>query len=104
MATAATENRKTPIEIERDLARTRAEMDDTMRAIEEKVTPGEWVDQAFQYVADSAFEYARFIGRGIRKNPLPLALTGIGISWLVLAGGRESRTTEYEIRERSYYR
>jgi hypothetical protein len=74
-----------------------------MRAIEEKVTPGEWLDQTLQYLADSAFEYARFLGRGIKRNPLPLALAGIGISWLVLSGSREMRSGEIEIRERSAY-
>ncbi|MDA8166121.1 MAG: DUF3618 domain-containing protein [Desulfobacteraceae bacterium] len=99
MVTAGTESRRTPEEIERDLARTRAEMDDTMRAIEDKVTPGEWLDQALQYIAVSGYEYAKYLGRSIKRNPLPLALAGIGISWLVLAGGRESRT---EILERRY--
>lgn len=101
MATAGAESRRKPEEIERDLERTRAEMDDTIRAIEEKVAPGEWLDQALEYFAESSLESVRFLSRGIKRNPLPLALVGIGISWLVLAGGREPQPAE--VRERSSY-
>jgi hypothetical protein len=86
-------SRRKPDEIERQLERTRVEMDDTMRAIVEKVTPREWLDEASRYFSDTGTEYGRILGRSIMKNPLPLALTGIGISWLILAAGSSSSYT-----------
>ena len=50
------------------------------------------VDQVIDYTRDSpAAEFFRNMGREVRENPLPLALIGIGIAWLLLASNRTSR-------------
>jgi hypothetical protein len=50
------------------------------------------VDQVIDYTRDSqAAEFFRNMGREVRENPLPLALIGIGIAWLLFASSRTSR-------------
>src|SRR5690606_14145046 len=45
----ANEENKRPEEIERDLEQTRAEVCSTLDAIQEKLTPGQLMDQALDY-------------------------------------------------------
>lgn len=87
---------RTPSEIERDIATTRAEMSQTIDAIQERLSPGQLVDQALHYfkggngraLTDGAAEFGQNLGRTIRDNPVPLALVVTGLAWLMLARGR----------------
>jgi ElaB/YqjD/DUF883 family membrane-anchored ribosome-binding protein len=62
-------------EIEEAIEHTREKMDSTLEAIEEKLSPGELIDRAFDYLSG-------FRG-GIASNPIPAALIGVGLAWLV---------------------
>ena len=76
--------------IEREQAATRARLDSTFAALQQKLSPGELVGQAVTYFKDgSGMELSHNIGRSLRDNPMPLALIGVGLGWLVLAGKRQ---------------
>jgi len=81
-----------PDQIEEDIERTRAEVSSTIDAIQSKLTPGQMMDQAIQYLRNSGTgEFGSNLGRTVRDNPVPVALIGVGIAWLAMGGGRPQR-------------
>lgn len=77
-----------PEQLERDIAATRMEIDSTLAAIQDKLSPGQILDQALRYMKDNGGQLAGNVGRSVRDNPIPLALVGIGLSWLMVSGSR----------------
>lgn len=83
------EDNRRPEEIESDIARTRAEVSSTIDAIQSKLTPGQMMDQALQYLRGSgASEFGANLGRSVRDNPMPVALVGVGLAWMMMTSGR----------------
>jgi ElaB/YqjD/DUF883 family membrane-anchored ribosome-binding protein len=90
-----TNGEKRPEEILAEIDRTRDEMDRTLSAIEQRLTPGQLVDQGLDYLRHSgAAEFVQNLGGTAKNNPLPIALTAIGIGWL-MALGREPAQPSY---------
>jgi len=80
---------RSPEEIEREIAQTRAEIGHTIDAIADRFSANALIDQAINYVqSGSGAEFGRNLGTAIMKNPLPVALIGIGLAWLAFGGGR----------------
>jgi gas vesicle protein len=77
-------NGRSPAEIEADIARTRAEMDETLAALERKLSPGELVDKALGYMGGPR-EFYENLGDTVRDYPVPVTLVGIGLAWLMAA-------------------
>jgi hypothetical protein len=89
-------------EIERDLSGTRARLGATIDALRRKLAPGGMADG----MADGAISYAKGTGGAefgrnlagtVRGTPVPVALLGVGLAWLMLADwrGRDGRRREY---------
>ena len=79
------------MEIEHDIERTRAEMDDTIDALKRKFSPEEMVDQAADYMRNHTGDIMMNFGQTLKENPVPLALVGLGIGWLLISGKSDSR-------------
>ena len=78
---------KHPDEILAEIDRTRGEMDRTLSAIEHRLTPGQLVDQGLDYLRHSgANEFVQNLGGTAKQNPLPVAVTAIGLAWLMALG------------------
>lgn len=73
----------TPEELQHDLDRTRADLNDTLHAIEERFSPGQMLDQTLDYLSGGPKEYAHNLSVQVKENPLPVALVGIGLAWLM---------------------
>jgi hypothetical protein len=112
--------------IRRDIEETREEMSETIDAIQEKLRPANVVANATQQVKQAATERMRqmtqsagdaanrvmygtggrsqgFIG-GIRQNPVPAALIGIGAAWWYMnsrSGSRGDSRYYYDERYRA---
>jgi len=57
------------------IERTRSEMDSTLSAIEERLTPGQMMDQGLEYLRNSGGrEYLSNLGSSLKDNPLPATL------------------------------
>ena len=77
--------------IERDLARTRSRLDATLDELQQKLSPGELMSQAVTYIKEGGgMEFGHNLGRSVRDNPIPVALIGIGLGWLVVANSRKA--------------
>jgi len=86
---------KHPDQILAEIDRTRGEMDRTLSAIEQRLTPGQLVDQGLDYLRHSgANEFVQNLGGTAKQNPLPVAVTAIGLAWL-MALGRQPAQENY---------
>src|SRR3712207_1087798 len=83
-----------------EIERTRADMSETVDAIQERLSPENLKEQAKDRVKEATVGRAQEAGSGIvetiRANPLPAALTGIGLGWL-LVSARRSRSEERRV-------
>jgi hypothetical protein len=71
-------------EIEREVEATRASVEETVEALKEKMTLGQMVDEAAGYFRTSGGpQIFSNLGNQVRENPLPLALVGFGLVWLM---------------------
>src|SRR5918998_1426574 len=93
------EDEATRAEIERtrvEIERTRADMSETVDAIQERLSPESLKEQAKDRVKEATVGRAQDAGSGIvgtiRANPLPAALTGIGLGWLFMNSRKQSST------------
>jgi len=76
-------------EIERQVEASRANIDHTIEAIRDRMSIGQIVDEALHYFGDSATSrMTSRLGAQVRDNPLPLALVGIGLAWLMSGRGQ----------------
>jgi len=70
--------------IERDLARTRARMDSRLTDLEQRLSPGQILDDLVTYFRGSeGADFGRNLMASVQENPMPAALTGIGLTWLM---------------------
>lgn len=73
-----------PATIEQELAETRARLDSHLTELSNRLSPGQLVDDGLDYLRHGqGAQFAHNLGSQVRDNPLPVALTGIGLAWLV---------------------
>ena len=98
---------RSPEEIESDIERTRADMSSTIDALQYKLNPSELMEQAVDYALHTkpgAFSTA--LVNTVRVNPIPVAMVGLGIAWLMAAGRQGSHARAqypYEARRTTFY-
>ena len=77
-----------------EIERTRAGMSETVDAIQERLSPENLKEQAKDRLKEATVGKAQEAGSGIvdtiRQNPLPAALTGIGLGWLFVNARKQS--------------
>ncbi len=74
--------------IERDVEKRRADLRGTLDQLRYRMTPGQVLDEAWQFARRSGGgSYVRNLGTSVRDNPLPVALVGAGIAWLMSGRG-----------------
>lgn len=74
--------------------KTRAEIDATLAALEERLSPRQVLShlvEAFLPARDGTARFTQNLAGAIRENPLPATLTAVGLGWLVLSGRRSER-------------
>jgi ElaB/YqjD/DUF883 family membrane-anchored ribosome-binding protein len=79
---------KSAAEIEREVHASRADVERTLDEIQERLSPGQLLDQAVGYLRGGGGEFMRNLGDQVRSNPLPVTLVGVGLAWMMLAGRR----------------
>jgi hypothetical protein len=77
--------RRQPQEIEAEIAATRAELDETLAALEARLAPRYLLEKGFDMMRDGMNGNMGRIGQALREHPIPLALIGAGLGWLVLS-------------------
>jgi hypothetical protein len=77
-------------QIERDLAQTRARMDRRLDELGDRLQPNQLVNDALAHVTggDGA-DFTQTLITKAKANPLPAALTAVGIAWLMASSRKE---------------
>lgn len=92
-----------PDEILAEIERTRHDMDSTLTAIEHRLTPGQLFDQGVDYLRNSGgHEFVQNLGTQAKNNPMPIALVGIGLAWLMASGKNPPARYSYSSDSSSY--
>jgi ElaB/YqjD/DUF883 family membrane-anchored ribosome-binding protein len=111
---------KSSEEIRADIANKRSEMGNKLDAIQDQFRPEhirqqaqetirDVVDDGVQslrdYVNDHSSEIGSSLARSVKKHPVPAALVGIGLGWLLIdsLGGDSDSDYQRNYRERQYY-
>src|SRR5438445_11350809 len=69
---------------------TRARMDERLTELRDRMTTGQILDDLTGYLRGSqGGEFASSLMANLRSNPVPAALAGIGLIWLMAAGRSE---------------
>ena len=76
-----------------EIERTRTDMSETVDAIQDKLSPQNIKEQAKEQAKDTAKGAGSTIMETIRENPVPAALTGIGLGWLFVSARRSSSSS-----------
>jgi hypothetical protein len=80
---------KSAEQVQREVRRSRADVEDALEAIQERLSPGQLFDQAVGYLRGSEGNaFLRNLGATVRDNPVPVVLMGTGLAWLMLSGPR----------------
>ena len=83
-----TDDTRTPEEIEREIEKRRAALSSNIDALQDRFS----IDTVVRQIGDQFREHGGDMGRSIseqvKANPIPLALTGIGLAWLMMGDGR----------------
>jgi hypothetical protein len=77
---------KNPAEIEHDIEATRAELGAVIDALEQRLAPRQLVEKGIAMMKDTLEGTDGALGQTLRTHPVPLALVGAGLGWLVVAG------------------
>ena len=78
---------KSAAEIEDDITETRAELGAVLDALEQRLAPRHLLEQGMDRLRDTMNgNGGGIIGETLRGHPVPLALIGAGIGWLLVAG------------------
>ena len=85
--------------VESNISATRARLDGHLAELRARTSPGQILDELMVYFRGrEGAEFGRNLMDGVRSNPLPAAITGIGLTWLMAsnsgaaARGAESRS------------
>lgn len=81
---------KSPDEIEQDILATRSHIDRTLDVLTMRLSPSGLVDQAVRTARETGGEFTLNLGRAVRDNPVPTALIGLGLGWLMVSGRRSN--------------
>jgi hypothetical protein len=78
---------KSAADIEHDITETRAELGVVLDALEKRLAPRYLLEQGMDTLRDTMNgNGGGIIGETLRGHPVPLALIGAGIGWLLVAG------------------
>jgi uncharacterized protein YjbJ (UPF0337 family) len=86
-------------EIRADIERTRAEMDNTFDALDQKLTPSQLLAEAWRYTKGGSSVGAGKLWSLARQHPLPATMIGVGLGWLLV---ERSRSKEDDSRYGAY--
>lgn len=86
-------------QLERQAEQKRAQIAETLDELRSRMTPGEIVDQLYDYVSEgSGGAFLRNLRAQCVANPVPVTFVGAGLAWLVLSGLREPRQHRSSVR------
>lgn len=74
---------KTSAELQREIDQQRSRVESTIDQIQDKLSPGQLVDELLAYTKGGGGEFVASLQRNVTANPLPVALLGVSLAWLM---------------------
>lgn len=72
-------------DIEREVEKARGDLDRTVEALKDKMTPGQLIDELSKSLKGGGTgEMMNNLGAQVRDNPMALAMIGAGMAWLMM--------------------
>jgi ElaB/YqjD/DUF883 family membrane-anchored ribosome-binding protein len=91
---------KTSAELQREIDMQRSRVENTIDQIQDKLSPGQLIDELLAYTKGGGGEFVASLQRNVTANPLPVALLGVSLAWLMAkpAGSAEASTVRSDRR------
>lgn len=85
---------KSSAQLQREIEMQRNRVENTIDQIQQKLSPGQLVDELLAYTKGGGGEFVASLQRNVTANPLPVALLGVSLAWLMAkpAGAAQSGT------------
>lgn len=95
------DSHKDPSTLEEEAQQVRNRLGHNIDELGHRLSPGDLLDQAIGMAGEHGGEFSRNLGTQLKNNPVPLLLTGVGLTWLIAASNRPPRSQEYWDRSQS---
>lgn len=79
---------KTAADVEREVEASRGNLDRTVDALRDKMTPGQLFDEASRAMGGAGQQVMSKFFEQATENPMPLAVMGLGLAWLMSTSGK----------------
>ncbi|HEY0853810.1 MAG TPA: DUF3618 domain-containing protein [Devosia sp.] len=93
---------KSSAELEREVDAQRSRVEARIGEIKDRLSPGQLIDEALAYTKDGGSHFASNLGSTIAANPLPAALLGVSLVWLMSGQGPKLNQPQQPQRSSSY--
>lgn len=84
---ASDSTHKSAAELEREIELQRTRVESTIDQIQQKLSPGQLVDELLAYTKGGGGEFLTSLQKNVTSNPLPVALLGVSLAWLIAKPG-----------------
>jgi hypothetical protein len=85
---------KSSAQLEQEVEAQRTRLESDIDEIQRRLTPGRLIDEMLNYArTSSGTTFVNNLGRSVKANPLPVALTGVGLAWLMARANMPAETT-----------
>lgn len=78
--------------MEQEISHTRERIGRTVSELEQRLSPGQLMDQALGYARDHGGQLASSVAGAVGRNPLPVIVTGLGVMWMLKSYGSGGRS------------
>lgn len=79
-------------QLEREVEAQRQKVENRIGEIRDRLSPGQLVDELLNMTKDGGQNFAANLGHTVGANPLPAALLGISLVWLMSSGNKGSNS------------
>src|SRR4051812_21090226 len=79
-------------QLEHETEQTRARLAETLEELK-TMTPGRVLDEVLDYAKEGGGDLLRGLGRQVSDNPIPAALIGAGLMWMMMGHGKTNGAT-----------
>lgn len=93
---------RTAADVEQEVVAQRGQLDRTVEALKDKMTPGQIFDEASRAMGGAGQEVMAKFMEQAKENPMPLAVMGLGLAWLMTSSRRSSQGSGYGSAAASY--
>lgn len=80
---------RTSEEVEAEVEASRNDLDRNVEALKQKMTPGQLFDEAARMMGGTGQQVASRFADQAKANPMPLAVMGLGLAWLMMSNNRQ---------------